>query len=139
MSENKDWALGKVNDGENSLILRLRKNLPDWCQKQSMPHLIVISWPCSGDQGMPSDSENQEQITFEDLLDKGFDSIEHSLLTLVITGGNVKEWQWYTQNPEAFMQTLNSILPQDKALPISLSHQDDSGWEAYHKWNPEKQ
>lgn len=136
MSEDKDWALGRMKDGDNPLIVRLRKILPSWCEKEGLPHLIAISWSCSGDQGLPTEEENREQSEFEELLDQGIGNDTHSLLTLVITGGNVKEWQWYTQSPETFMGFLNSVLPQDKPFPISISHQQDNEWLAYHRWNP---
>lgn len=138
MTDNRDWSVGRVNDEGFELILRLRKRLPDWCDKNSYRHLIAISWPFNGDKGLPQVDDNAQQVEFEELLENRMEEKMIGLLTLVVTGHNSKEWQWYTNDPNLFMQELNSSLPQDKALPIKLSHEEDEKWEAYHKWNSVK-
>jgi hypothetical protein len=127
-----DWAVatGKING--MPLILRYITSVPQNSTKY--PHLIVITWRYKGTaNGMPDKTTGEKMVLLEGLLDKKLEPPGSALMTAVVTGNGVKEWQWYSRDEKETMRFLNEALSGQSVFPIQISLDDDPAWQAYHQ------
>jgi hypothetical protein len=113
-------------------LIRIRA-LPPEFQKSDYPHMIGVSWAFDGEQsnGMPSPEIVAEMDRLEDLLVPALEGTGQAVLTVVVTGGGVREWQWYARSPEETSEIVNAALAGQESFPVEFSLQDDPAWEAY--------
>jgi hypothetical protein len=67
----------------------------------------------------------------EDLVNDCLESKSQSYLTAVVTCNGVREWQWYTKDPQEAVSLINSALSEIAPFPIQISAQPDPEWSAY--------
>jgi hypothetical protein len=57
-----------------------------------------------------------------------------STLAMVSTGNNLKEWTYYTQAEEAFIERLNLALQFRATFPVEIHVSFDPGWTTYERF-----
>lgn len=130
----RGWDVSKGNDSGHPLVIRHLSNLPSWAGKSNLPKLVAITWRLENVGQMPTKPESEQTYEFEDLLSEAVESQRIGLLTTVVTGNGVVEWQYYAANHESFMATLNKALSTRPKYPISIALQEDSTWSAYSRF-----
>lgn len=127
------WAVATGHDGGKPLIFRFREVVPPDISKPEFPNLLAISWQYDPDinNGMPTPKDNERMVLLEDLLEKALEGKKQSILTAVVTGNGVKEWQWYSRDAKTSMQIINEALSGHSEFPIQISTEHDPEWSAY--------
>jgi|SRR5215213_4674308 len=136
MNEEKQesWA---INEGslENGLpfILRFREDLPDDKEIERLNRLIVISWffESADGTGMPKEADLQQMEDFEDLMDEALVEKGTARLMTVFTGEGIREWQFYTDDEEFFIEKFNEAMAGKPVLPLEIEALEDENWDAY--------
>jgi hypothetical protein len=77
---------------------------------------------------MPSSSERERMIDFEGALASGTEARGSGLLALSLTGAGQKEWRFYCQSPQVFMDSLQRDLQGKEQFPIDLQLFHDPEW-----------
>lgn len=127
------WTLATGHDNNGKpMIVRFRSNVPAGVDIKQYPHLLVVSWKYEpwSEEGMPSESDNERMVLFEQLLDS-LEAKRTAFMTVAVTCNGVKEWQWQSRDHEETMKSLNSALSGQNPFPIEISQQEDPGWSTY--------
>ncbi len=80
---------------------------------------------------MPSPDISTLMRQFEELLESALENPQSAFLTVVVTGNDRREWQWYSRSPEETMGFVNQVLMDREPFPVEFSMQEDPQWEAY--------
>lgn len=126
------WTVGEAEAEDGvSMIVRFRSHLPAPAARADWPHLVQIGWSCetADEDGMPDDVESGLQDAFEDALLASVDARGDGVQVASLTGGGVREWRYYTRDPEAFFRTLNEALGSHPEYPLDFGVFEDPEWE----------
>lgn len=130
--DDDEWTVGeaRAEDGV-SMIVRFRSHLPSAAAREDWRHLIQIGWSCESadEEGMPDEVESDLQDAFEDALLTQVDAQGHGAQVASLTGGGVREWRYYTRDPEAFFRSLNEALSSHPEYPLEFGTFEDPEWE----------
>lgn len=129
------WATAiSRNDAKGTAIVyRYVKEFRPGFVRNQQPDRIIVVWRYQGEKGMPSLEERDRMDDFEDALsplqEAGF-----STLALVSTGNDLKEWTYYTQAADTFLERLNAALRAKAAFPIEIHVSPDPEWTTYERF-----
>ncbi|MDO9222136.1 MAG: DUF695 domain-containing protein [Caulobacter sp.] len=133
------WTVGEARAADGvSMIVRFRSHLPSAATREDWRHLVQIGWSCESadEDGMPDDVESGLQDAFEDALLGPVDARGHGAQVASLTGGGVREWRYYTRDPEAFFQALNEALSSHPEYPLEFAVFEDPEWEGLSELLP---
>jgi hypothetical protein len=133
------WTVGEVQaDDGVSMIVRFRSHLPAPAAREAWRHLVQIGWSCESadEDGMPDDVESGLQDAFEDALHAHVEPLGHGAQVASLTGGGVREWRYYTRDPEVFFRTLNEALSSHPEYPLEFTVFEDPEWEGLSELLP---
>jgi len=126
------WTVGEAEAEDGvSMIVRFRSHLPAPAVRADWRHLVQIGWSCetADEDGMPDDVESGLQDAFEDALLASVDARGDGVQVASLTGGGVREWRYYTRDPEAFFRTLNEAMSSHPEYPLDFGVFEDPEWE----------
>lgn len=126
------WTVGEAEAEDGvSMIIRFRSHLPAPAVRADWRHLVQIGWSCetADEDGMPDDVESGLQDAFEDALLASVDARGDGVQVASLTGGGVREWRYYTRDPETFFRTLNEALSSHPEYPLDFGVFEDPEWE----------
>lgn len=126
------WTVGEAEAEDGvSMIIRFRSHLPAPAVRADWRHLVQIGWSCetADEDGMPDDVESGLQDAFEDALLASVDARGDGVQVASLTGGGVREWRYYTRDPEAFFRTLNEAMSSHPEYPLDFGVFEDPEWE----------
>ena len=128
------WCVATGADGEMPLIFRIRKVSPE-IKRKAFPQLLAISWEYNPEEGgMPSSDAKKRMDLLEELLERALEDSGNAMLTVVVTGNGIREWQWYSKSVDKTMSHINSALAGHEVFPIQISNDDDLFWDAYSQF-----
>lgn len=120
---------------ENGLPIytRFRENLPAESEIKKFKMLIVVSWLYESDDetGLPDDEILDHMDDFETVMDDALVETGTARLMTVFSGKGVREWQFYTDDPQVFMRNFNEALQGKPVLPLDIVAFEDENWDAY--------
>lgn len=134
LAEDK-WAVATAKDNGHRLIIRYRTTVPEKVKPSAYPNMIAVSWKFNSESGMPSSTEKEQMNLLEDRISNEVEPNKIGFLTVVVTGNNVCEWQFYAKDQQEFMRLLNKALTGKPRFPIQISFQNDPKWLAYQQFN----
>ena len=129
------WSVARSQDPDNGrlLILRFRSSRPP--ELASCPNLVAIVWPYESADGMPTRAERTRMNELEDLLEAAIESSKRGILTAVVTGNGVREWQYYAQDADVFLKSVNQALAGRPVFPVQISAEDDPEATAFARFH----
>jgi Family of unknown function (DUF695) len=136
--QERGWDVLKGNDSGHPLVIRHLSAVPSWAGRAEFPKLVAVTWRLENAGQMPTKAESKQTYEFEDLLSAAVESQRVGLLTTVVTGNGVVEWQYYATSHESFMATLNKALSSRPKYPVSIALQEDPTWSAYSRFTAKK-
>ena len=124
------WTVGTADQDGQSLIIRVRSQMPAVAERQRHAQLIVVGWPYDGaETGLPTTDETAAMQDFESAVEAGLDRGGEGIQVASITGAGHKEWRYYAADAEAFVATLNASLDGHPTYPLEIEMFDDSEWQ----------
>ena len=127
--------IGRVYENGLPVIYRFVNEMPPDEVRSELQWLTVISWKYDGSNhnGMPPADENQRMIVLEETIENGIDN--PSLLRHVYsrTGNGLKEFVYYIQEREQFLEQLNKALAGHARYPVEISFYEDAQWEDFQR------
>lgn len=127
------WATATSTHATNGrvIIFRFVKEFRAGFKKSSLPDRVILVWRYESESGLPATAEREAMDRLEDLLAPVVEEKGFSMLTLVSTGENLREWTYYTKSEEEFLQALNNALAQQPRFPIEIHAAPDPKWLTY--------
>ena len=133
MAKNEWFTFPASDDDGRTVIVTGRLDVEKYRSRERNSIRVEVTLPYTpeGELGFPGekDAELLEKITeaFEEAL-KGKNT---ALLTGIYTGSGERNWVFYTLSTHIFGRKLNEVLEPLPVLPLSISAENDPGWEAY--------
>ncbi len=130
------WATAIARNSTNSrvIIFRYAKQLNSSFDKSAQPHRIIIAWKYRSDSGQPNYDDHRDMNTMEDALEKVLKGSRIATLALVSTGENLREWTYYAESEDVFMERLNQAFEGLALLPIEIHTEHDPTWAMYARF-----
>ena len=135
MTSNDPWLIAQGEEDGLPLLFRMRELLPAGVEPESYPHLVNIIWQFdSTGSGMPADDLVDRMNEFEDRLD-AVEGGAIGYLMVSITGNGRKEWLWYVNDTDRYMQRVNRVLSGSGArFPVDFQSTQDPTWETFRSF-----
>ena len=135
-AEVSGWAtaVSKQAGTDRAIVFRYAKEFRKGFQKTDFPNRIIIVWKYKSDSGMPVNVERETMDHMEDLLAPLVENPETSVLTLVSTGENLREWAFYAKSEDQFYSLLNRALAGQPRFPIEIHSGPDTSWLTYENF-----
>ncbi|ATQ44395.1 DUF695 domain-containing protein [Caulobacter mirabilis] len=135
-----DWIVGQSEDDDGVLIVRCRSRLPEPDRRAAWPHLVLVGWSYEPepDAGLPSERENALMNRFEEAVSASVEEAGRGVLVASILGGGAREWRYYAQDPDAFMDVLNAGLEGHPEYPLDFRAFEDPEWDALAEVLPDE-
>jgi len=135
VSSAQVWAtaISKNEAKGTAIIYRYVKEFSPGFVRNQQPDRIIVVWRYQGEKGMPSLEERVRMDDFEDALST-LEKAGFSTLALVSTGNDLKEWTYYTQAEDEFLERLNAALQSKAAFPVEIHVSRDPEWTTYERF-----
>ena len=129
-SENETGVIGRVYENGLPVIYAFDKSQPSEDLISRFPWLTIVSWKYDGssNNGMPTEETNSQMIKLEDALSEEFENSSNSTWVFNRTGNHLKEFVYYIDNRDLFVEKLNDKLSTHSKYPIEINFYNDSTW-----------
>lgn len=123
------WVLAEGHTGEYPFLIRYRQISPDFARDR-YPKRLNVFWAMAlpDANGFASPQEAKSLDTFENRLIAAVERDESALLVAVVTGRAEREFVFYLQEPQQFLQHLTNMPQEHDRYPIEIHCQDDPDW-----------
>jgi hypothetical protein len=124
------WTIAKGKTDEYDFEIRIR-HFHESLETNKFPQRLNIFWSLreSFENGFPTESELKRVHKFEDKLVEAVENDEFSILSIVLTGRNEREFVFHTSNPQEFINRLTNMPQEEEPYPIEIHCNDDEEWE----------
>ncbi|MHB0937142.1 MAG: DUF695 domain-containing protein [Armatimonadota bacterium] len=124
------WRIASATNAESgeTVIIRIRIEKPQLAIKKDLSSVIVIEWPFESDDSMPSEEDYSRMQEFESSIDDLTGDNGFAEMVMARTGFGKRDWLFYTDNQDRFMQQLNNLLSGHERYPIQITFGDDPTW-----------
>jgi Family of unknown function (DUF695) len=136
------WATAISTNASNGrqIIFRYAKDLSPAFNRASQPDRIIIVWKYQSASGQPVTEEHRRMNLLEDSLEPLLLEDNFATLALVSTGENLREWTYYAESGDAFIERLNIALAETSSVfPIEIHTARDPTWIMYSQFKAEVQ
>ena len=128
--ESLPWTVVQARNREGVVIFRYREFTPDF-PKADFPHRLNVFWSStsSDENGLPEKEESDRMGVFEDRLVSATEPDAQTVLSLVVTGKNQREYLFHTKDTSEFLRRLTDMPQENAPYPIEIHHVVDAEWE----------
>jgi hypothetical protein len=116
------------------IFWRYAKDLRPSFDRSTQPHRIIIVWKYASKSGQPGPTDNGGMNRFEDALAGALKGSHVATLALVSTGENLREWTYYVQSDDCFVERFDEAVQNLPPLPIEIHTAHDPTWSMYTKF-----
>ena len=127
------WKNAESKNHDTPFLLRFRPHLQKFITTKNYNQRLGIVWHynSNGRSFMPTEYVLKQMQNFEDALIDILEQDAQSVLAIVYTGQNKREWQWYSIDVDEAYKRLNLVLPDFEKLSIEVSAEIDPEWQEY--------
>jgi hypothetical protein len=131
-----EWAtaVAKQESTGRAIVFRFAKSFQPGFQRASFPYRVILAWNYKSKSGMPVPEDRIAMDRLEDALASHPEIAKSSLLALVSTGENLREWTYYAASEDGFLSALNVALASEPPFPIKVHVSPDAGWSMYDEF-----
>lgn len=127
-------ATSKQEGTDRAIVFRYAKEFRDGFKKSAFPDRVIVVWKYNSDSGMSVPNEREAMDRMEDLLEPLLEKSGVSVLALVSTGENLREWIFCAKTEQEFLAALNRSLTGHPPLPIEVHAGRDPEWSSYERF-----
>jgi hypothetical protein len=129
------WGTAVSRQGtERAIVYRYAQAFRQGFRRETFPNRVIIVWKYASESGMPVRKEREEMDRMEDLLEPLVEKSGASVLVLVSTGENLREWTFYARSEDDFFAALNKALAGQPRFPIEIHAAPDTAWSTYERF-----
>jgi hypothetical protein len=99
-------------------------------------HRVGIALPlrAANEHGLPSNDEINALNLFEDSLNSRLEANERSIHVLAITTGGMREFVYYTRDPEGTKTIIESVRKETTSHEVQSYIAEDPQWQLYKQF-----
>jgi hypothetical protein len=130
------WSVSQGKHDGNILIVRSNKGYKDFGRIAGYEHQVGIAVPLRAPDpdGLPSPAEDAKLGRIEDALCASLEQQMESLLVAIITTNGMREFVFYTREPEHVKQRFAGLRRSITSHEIQLMIQPDKKWKVYSQF-----
>src|SRR5689334_6651266 len=113
-------AVSKDESRGRAIVFRFVREFESGFERSRLPVRVILAWRYDSEDGMPAHAERVRMDRMEDLLEPHVEAAGGSVLALVSTGENLREWTYYARSESGFLAQLNAALRGQLAFPIEI-------------------
>ena len=134
--EITSWATAtsKQQGTDRAIVFRYAKEFRNGFKKSAFPDRVIVVWKYNSDSGMPAPKEREAMDRMEDILEPLVEKSGVSVLALVSTAENLREWIFYAKAEQEFLAALNKALTGQPRFPIEVHAGRDPEWSSYERF-----
>ena len=92
---------------------------------------IATKMQALANNGMPTPEENTTLQALEERIRNAVEVDREAFLVIAITCGGVKEWVFYTSNPESTKRRMQAFAPSVQTHKLQMIIEPDDKWTVY--------
>ncbi len=130
------WTVCEGEYNGNPLIARVNTGLKTLVGDSRYQYRVGVAVPFNSVEknGLPSGEESWKVSEIEDLLAAELELDNESLFAVVITTGGVREFVFYTSDPQEVEKKLEALAERIDSHQIQHVSQPDEGWTVYRQF-----
>jgi hypothetical protein len=125
------WATATSTKGQRTIVFRFVSELGAQSRHAQQPARIFLVWRFESETGMPSSVESERMSELEDALAQHVEDDGFATLAIVSTGDGLREWTYYADSGDEFVERLNVALGDLPPFPIEIHDALDPDWKYY--------
>jgi hypothetical protein len=135
-AETTLWAtaVSKQESTGRAIVFRYAKEFGQGFKRASFPDRVILVWKYHSESGMPTTVEREAMDRMENLLEPLIEKSGSSILALVSTGENLREWIFYSKSEREFIAALNKALDGQPKSLIEVHAAPDPSWSTYERF-----
>jgi hypothetical protein len=112
-----------------------RREFPSDFPLGAYPHSFSILWQISPSRadGLPDAGQEERMDAFEAALVETMSGDELSILSIVVTGKNKREYVFHSRSADEFLERLSALPSPAENIPIEITHSYDPTWSHFHR------
>jgi hypothetical protein len=128
-----NWSVRQGKYQGKPFVLRFSAEAKRLSGHPEYKHQVGIAIPFNSpnEAGFPESSEMEDLNVIEDLLSDSLEENNESLLVAVFTTGGMREFVFYTSNPEQVNNKFKQLQEKISTHQIQLMIQPDKKWYTY--------
>lgn len=129
----ENWGISQgVYDG-NVIFIRINNGLKGLARHPEYAHQVGIALPLNypNEHGLPESGEGEELSVIEDHLVDSLLIKNESLFVGAITTGGMREFVFYTSNPDQVVSKFKAIQELVSSHELQLMIQLDKDWQTF--------
>ncbi|MGO1069036.1 DUF695 domain-containing protein [Lysobacter sp. CA199] len=135
MEDTRGWTLAEQHADDGLSLIRL-KQIERGFDFRTYPERLNLIWAYRDDPGTgtASPAELEAMQRFEDRVCERIEAAGHSLLAIVFTEPDHREYVFHTRDVNAFIGVLNTMPQEAAPYPIEIDHESDPKGEFYQSF-----
>ena len=137
MPNPDQWLIARGDRDGFPMIVRMAQAYRGMGALPGYDHHVIIGarFRSPTPAGFPSTEEGGDLQRFEENLCAAIEVDRESLCVLVITNQGIRDFIFYTRNPDGAKEKLDVALSGLKGFEFSIAIQPDRQWEIYQAFN----
>jgi hypothetical protein len=130
---DEDWGLSQGVYQDKAIFIRANKGLKKIARHPQFSHQVGIAVPLNSpnEHGLPVSAEGDQLNVIEDQLEDLLVQNNESIFVGVITTGGMREFVYYTSNPDQVVEKFNTVKELTSTHELQLLIQEDKDWLTY--------
>jgi len=127
------WSIGEGQNNGQIMIVRSNTGYREFGNVPGYDHQVGIAVPLKKAEttGLPSPAEDALLGEVEDVICNSLEEHAESLLVAVISTGGMREFVFYTREPQRVQQRFEQLRTRITSHEIQLVIQPDRTWRIY--------
>ncbi|MGB2963641.1 MAG: DUF695 domain-containing protein [Anaerolineales bacterium] len=127
------WSVKESEHNNQPMYIRLNNSADDLAGHPDYKYRVGIAVPLKlpDEQGLPTTYEIEELNAIEDSLARRLEKDQLSLQVLSITTGNMREFVFYTKDPQSALEMIEACQLEVKTHQLQKYVKEDPGWTLY--------
>lgn len=127
------WSIAEGERSGGAIIIRRNVGYSDYGSVPGYEHQVGIAVPLRSPEatGLPGAAEGEVLFEIEDLICGSLEEQEESLFVAIITTGGMREFVFYTREPQRVEQRVAELRQRITSHELQLMIQPDKPWQVY--------
>ncbi|MFP5236594.1 MAG: DUF695 domain-containing protein [Acidobacteriota bacterium] len=132
------WSVAEGQHNGRVMFVRTNIGYREFGSVSGYAHQVGIAVPLREAEttGLPSTAEDTQLHQVEDIISDSLQEGAESLLVAVITTGGMREFVFYTREPQRVQHRFELLRRRIATHEMQLMIQPDKGWKVYAQFVP---
>lgn len=132
---DNDWTVGLADHDGDQIMVRINRTYRQICGHPDYSHQVGIAIPFESlPEGINENTLGDILAPVEDRITDSLMAKNEALLAIVITDSKMREFVFYTSNPDISQQKLERLQREIESMSLQFTIQHDPKWNIYKQF-----